>query len=395
MNILMLHPHDIYSDAEPWTVRIVYIAKEFIKKGHNVKLVYFPLDWREKIRQESSEGIVTVPFPRMHGPGIFISNIKKLYNLAEWADIIHFQKCFYHAAIPAIIAAFIRNKPMHYDWDDWEVKIYEVSTQPSMLRNLIWSFLNILENTIPKIVDTVSVASMRLKIKCERLGLDKDRIFEAHVGADITRFHPSISGESIRQRYKIEKPLILYLGQLHGGQYVELFIEAASKLVNDHRKDLSFMIVGDGYQAGELRKFAQKLNLNGKLIFTGAVSHELVPQYIAAADICVACFQENEVTMCKSPLKIVEYLASGKAIVASNVGEVPNMLGGAGILTNPGDVNSLVEGILKLLADENLKNNFEELARQRAEEEYNWTVTARNILNAYEKAIQIKNNTPD
>ena len=384
----MIHPHDIYSSAEPWTVRIVYIAKEFIKKGHNVKLVYFPLDWKGQEPLRSADGITTIPFCRRHGPHILISNILRLYKLAGWCDIVHFQKCFYHAAIPAMIAGILRKKPMHYDWDDWELKIYEVSTQPGVLRDFIKNFLYILEGNIPRIVDTVSVASKRLEIECKKIGFNQDMIFEAHVGADIIRFHPGVSGKEIRQKYNIIKPLILYLGQLHGGQYVELFINTASRLSNDCQRDLSFMIVGDGYQAGELKKMAHKLNLDGKLIFAGAVPHELVPEYIAAADVCVACFEENEVTLCKSPLKIVEYLASGKAIVASNVGEVPNMLGSAGILTQPGNIDSLAAGILKVVEDNNLKEALGKLARKRAEEEYNWTVTAANLLHAYEKAIQ-------
>lgn len=389
MNILMVHPHDIYSSIEPWTVRIVYIAKEFVKKGHNVKLVYFPLEWGQKKAAETPEGITVIPFPRMHGPHVLISNILRLCNLARWADVIHFQKCFYHAALPAVAAGIFHGKPLHYDWDDWELKIYEVSTRPSFLRNIMWNFLSFLETTIPKIVDTVSCASKRLKVECERLGVDKDRIFDAHVGADIVKFNPDVSGEAIREKYNITKPLILYLGQLHGGQYVEAFIETASRLINDHRKDLAFMIAGDGYQAGELKKMSQRLNLDGKLIFTGAIPHELVPQYIAAADVCLACFEENEVTLCKSPLKVVEYLASGRAIVASNVGEVPRMLEGAGVLTPPGDVDSLADGILKILQDPILKKNLERLARERAEKEYNWTVTATNLLGAYEKAVQI------
>lgn len=387
MNILMVHPHDIYSSAEPWTVRIVYIAKEFIKKGHNVKLIYFPLEQNGQKSLELMEGIVAIPFSRRHGPYVLISNILKLYKLARWCDIIHFQKCFYHAAIPAMTAGALRRKPMHYDWDDWEVKIYEVSTQPGILRNFIRNFLHILESNIPKIVDTVSVASERLKIECEKIGVDRNRIFDAHVGADIARFHPGISGERIRQKYNINKQLVLYLGQLHGGQYVEFFIKTASRLINDYQKDLSFMIVGDGYQAGELKKIARNLNLDGKLIFSGAVSHELVPEYIAAADICVACFEENEVTLCKSPLKIVEYLASGKAIVASNVGEVPNMLGSAGILTEPGNIDSLANGILRVVEDSSLKDNLGKLARRRAEEKYNWAVTVGNLLSAYKRAI--------
>lgn len=389
MNILMVHPHDIYSSLEPWTVRIVYIAKEFVKKGHSVKLVYFPLDWNKQKIHKTAEGITVIPFPRKHGPHIFIPNILRLFSLAGWADVIHFQKCFYHAALPSVIAGALRGKPLHYDWDDRELKIYEVSTNPRPLRNIVRDFLKFLENSLPKVVDTVSCASQRLREECEKLGVDRSRIFEAHVGADIERFNPDVSGDSVRQKYKIDKPLILYLGQLHGGQYVETFIRTAAKLINDCKKDLTFMIAGDGYQAGELKKLGQRLNLDGKLIFTGAVSHALVPQYIAAADVCLACFEDNEVTSCKSPLKIVEYLASGKAIVASNVGEVPRMLEKAGVLAQAGNIDSLAEGILKILQDPVLKNSLEKLARERAEKEYNWTVTSDNLLNAYKKAIQI------
>jgi glycosyltransferase involved in cell wall biosynthesis len=145
------------------------------------------------------------------------------------------------------------------------------------------------------------------------------------------------------------------------------------------------MIVGDGYMAAQLKKQAGQLGLDNVLIFTGAVPHELVPEYVAAADVCVACFEENEVTLCKSPLKVVEYLAAGKAIVASNVGEVPQMLQGAGVLAKPGDVDALAAGVISLLEDAGLRDNLGKLARKRAEEKYNWTVTAGNILEVFEK----------
>lgn len=385
MNILMVHPHDIYSNSEPWTVRIVYIAKEFIKYGHNVRLVYFPLDWNGQKPSEVSDGITAIPLSRRHGPRVLTANILRLYKLAGWADVIHLQKCFHHAAVPALMAALLRSKPLHYDWDDWEVKIYELSTQPSILRNFIKLFLNTLESIIPKVADSVSTVSRRLKVECERLGVDKQKIFDAHVGADIDRFNPCISGKPIREKFNITNPIVLYLGQLHGGQYAEIFIETAAKIIQEYRKDLSFMIVGDGYRAQELKKISRGMNLDGKIIFAGAVSHALVPEYIAAADVCVACFEENEATLCKSPLKIVEYMASGKAIVATRVGEVPQMLGEAGILTPTEDINAMAAGIVELLENESLRKSKEILARKRAEEEYNWAVTAKNILKAYKQ----------
>jgi glycosyltransferase involved in cell wall biosynthesis len=385
MKILMVHPHDIYSLAEPWSVRIVYLAQELERKGHAVELAYFPLEWNHQKVSRLSENIRVIPLPRKHGPHILISNILTLWRLSARADVVHFQKCFYHAAIPAMIAALLRGKHLHYDWDDWEVKIYEVSTRPGFLRNIIRNFLAVLENTIPRVVDTVSVASQRLKIECKEIIRRDDVIFDAPVGADLDRFSPLVSGLEVKERFAITKPLILYLGQLHGGQYVKLFIRTAKKLISDYRQDLSFMIVGDGYMADDLKKTVNQLGLERCVIFSGAVSHELVPQYIAAADICVACFEENEVTSCKSPLKIVEYLASGKAIVASSVGEVPEMLQDSGVLTRPGDADSLASGIIRVLSEPGLKDKIQKSARLRAKEKYNWEVTAGNLLRAYEK----------
>ncbi|MBU0759778.1 MAG: glycosyltransferase, partial [Candidatus Omnitrophica bacterium] len=96
-----------------------------------------------------------------------------------------------------------------------------------------------------------------------------------------------------------------------------------------------------------------------------------------------AAFNETEVTICKSPLKIVEYLASGKAIVASNVGEVRKMVGGVGMLVEPSDHHALSEGIIKLLDDKGLREILRHRARRRAEEKYNWTWTAENVMKAY------------
>jgi len=381
----MVHPHDIYSSVEPWAMRIVYIAKEFRKNGHEVKLVYFPLKWHRQEIQKL-EGITTIPMPRSHGPHFLLSNILRLYSLAEWADVIHFQKCFYQASVPAILAGVLRKKPLHYDWDDWEVKIYEASTKPGLLTNLIKRYLNISERFIPKVVDTISVASKRLEKECLKLGVEGDRIFGSHVGADLEKFNPRLPGGHVREKYKVSGPLILYLGQLHGGQYAELFIKAAARIINDYKKNFNFMIVGDGYRAGELKELARSFNLGANIIFTGAVPHEQVPNYIAAADVCVACFEENEITVCKSPLKIVEYLASGKAIVASNVGEVPAMIGDAGVLVLPGDIQSLADEVVKVMQNPDFRTELGRRARLRAEQKYSWRVTSENILCAYTKS---------
>ena len=147
--------------------------------------------------------------------------------------------------------------------------------------------------------------------------------------------------------------------------------------------DTIFLVVGQGYMLKELRGFVARLGVGNSVIFTGAIPHDLIPQYIGASDICVASFENNDVTACKSPLKIVEYLASGKPIVASLVGETRNMVGGAGLLVEPGNYNALSEQIANLLGNQQLRQEMGFRARLRAETRYNWRKTADNLLEAY------------
>ena len=387
----MIHPHDLYDKSEPWTIRIKSLAREFTRRGHRVSLAYFPVDidrccegfWEE-------DEIKIVPLNRSPGPRTFFINIKKIFKLVEEADIVHFQKCHHYSAIPAVVAAYMKGKPLHYDWDDWETKIWFESNKWLICSHKgyfhtqwLGLFFKILERFLPKLADTVSVSSQRLKELCLTWGIDSKKIYHAPVGADLEKFNPRIDSNYLRTGYNAgNKKVVLYLGQLHGGQYVELFIRAANVVLHKC-PEAAFMVVGEGFKLNNLKSLAVNLGIEDKVKFIGAVSHNEVPGYIALADVCVACFEDNDVTCCKSPLKIAEYLASGKAIVASNVGEVRNMIGGAGLLVEPGNYKAIAQGLLRVLSDDSLKFEMGRRARKRAEAKYNWGKTAENLLKAY------------
>ena len=64
MKILMIHPHDIFSPHEPWTIRIISLAREFKNKGHEVKLAYCPLAIDENKIKVDLKGIDTILLSR-------------------------------------------------------------------------------------------------------------------------------------------------------------------------------------------------------------------------------------------------------------------------------------------------------------------------------------------
>jgi len=384
MRILMIHPHDIYSRQEPWTVRGTYLAREFVKRGHEVKLVYHLLDPTIPLSEAAARQ--EHPFesiPMVRYSFSLVKKIQETIKLAGWADVVHFQKCFTYVSVPAITAAYVNRKPVHYDWDDWEFEIYNYRP----LNRRVGDFINLTERTVPRLVDTVSVSSEAIRLMALELGVPSDRIFEGHVGGDVGRFRPDIDGSDVRQMHDLEGPVVMYLGQLHGAQYCELFLHAARRILNE-RDDVTFVVVGTGHRFGELHRISEELNIGHRLVFTGAVPHEKVPEYLAAADVVVACFADTPQVRCKSPLKICEYLAAGKAIVASEVGEAATMVRDVGLLTKPGDVGSLAAGIRKLLDDPELRAEMQQKARRRAEEKYNWGVTAEHLLRAYRLGVE-------
>lgn len=378
LNILMVHPHDIYSTKEPWTIRIVEIARKFTEIGHNVTLVYFPLPRADRgiLKSKKITEFKTVPFSRRSYH--LLNNIVRMSKFVKWADLVHIQKCFSNAVLPAIIGAYLQHKPLHYDWDDWEYEIYNFSP-PS---KFFGYYINTMEKLMPKFADTMSVASYKLKELAINLKFPENRIVMAHVGVNLNRFNPNIDGASIKKKYKLKKKVILYLGQLNGGQYAQLVIKAYKKILKE-KKDVSLLIVGGGSNLKELKKFTVNQGLQNEVVFSGFVHDDDVPKCIACADVAVACFEENKITECKSPLKIVEYLGCGRAIVASDVGEVKKMVGDAGLVVEPGDDQAIYLAILKILNDENLQLKFGKNARIHAEKNYNWDITAKNILDAY------------
>ena len=216
-----------------------------------------------------------------------------------------------------------------------------------------------------------------------------DRIFPSPVGADINHFSPAVDGKPFREKLGTEGLIVLYQGQISGANYVHLFIQAA-KDVCDIREDVTFVVVGGGDRLDRAKSHAAELDLGDRIRFTDEVPHADVPGYVAAADVVVACFEDNEQSRCKSPLKVAEYLASGKPIVASRVGEVPVMMQDAGLLVEPGSHGAISESILRLLDDRDLREDLSRKARERAVNALTWKHTALSLVEAYGKAMKVR-----
>jgi len=316
--------------------------------------------------------------------GAFLRNALIVNRLLKSHDIVHFQKCHPVISLPAVLASVLTGRPVHYDWDDNESEILsKVVSEGGSGANQLCEF-RLVERRLVSLVDTVSVASQRLRELARAYGAADEDIFDAPVGADLDTFAPRRLSEDEIAGLGLERPVVLYQGQLEHSSFAEEFVACAAK-VRARVPNVSFVVVGGGVRLARLMDRAAALRVPVK--FTGYISHRKVADYINAADVCVATFGADELTRCKSPLKIAEYLACGKPIVATEVGDVARMAGDAALYAKPGDTDALAGRVVELLRDEGLRLSLGRAARQRAEARFNWKMTTGQIIRAYKRAI--------
>jgi glycosyltransferase involved in cell wall biosynthesis len=117
--------------------------------------------------------------------------------------------------------------------------------------------------------------------------------------------------------------------------------------------------------------------------FTGALPHTEIPQHLAALDIAVAPYRFSD-DFYFSPLKVMEYMAMGRAIVAPMLGQIPSLLQGAdgpcGLLYPADDQQELATVLLRLIGDTGLRQILGTRAAKQASQHYSWQAVAQHVI---------------
>ncbi len=192
-------------------------------------------------------------------------------------------------------------------------------------------------------------------------------------GVDVDRFHPEVSGDSIREKHGIrkEEQVVLFVGALDRAHYfkgVNLLLESMLRLDNPNVK---LVVVGDGNMRQEYINHAQDLGLNGRVVFTGRVSGEELPLYYAMSDLLtLPSTTEGEAF----GLVLIEAMASGKPVIASNLPGLRSVVdeGVTGLLAKPGDVEDLTEKLDSILSHPELMLKMGIEGRKKVEARYAW-----------------------
>ncbi len=220
-----------------------------------------------------------------------------------------------------------------------------------------------------------------------------EKIVVVSNGANTSLFRP-LEQETCRRELGLDLkiPFVCFVGNLAPWQGVEYLIKAAPSILSRF-PECHFLIVGDGVMKDNLLKLCRELGVENRFIFTGVIAYDRVPLYINASDICTAPFIfARNAKIGLSPLKLYEYMACGKPVVASNISGVSDVLEASegGIPVLPENQGALAEGILKLLENPELRMKLGSKGLSYVTENYSWYSVAKKVNEVCKSEIEAR-----
>lgn len=277
------------------------------------------------------------------------------------------------------------------DLSQWRVKkiIYWYDAYGDWIQNppKVWQWIHWLRYRNLLIADYVFVVShIQVEMARSLRPGREDTVVYMPVGVNCQFFNPECADPTqVIQKFNLPKKTIIgYLGYLgiRGNSFAgQPLLEIAPELLKQH--DVHFFIVGFGEALPIFKQRVNELNLSNHFTFTAYVDDELLPHCIAAMDICVDTLEEGIHSEARSETKLKQYMAMGRACVATAIGEncIDLDAGLAGVLVKPGHAN-LLKGIADLCEQTERRTELGKAARQRAEAIYDWSKLAERMVNA-------------
>jgi len=186
-------------------------------------------------------------------------------------------------------------------------------------------------------------------------------------------------------------PTLLYIGTLADWQGLEVVIKALPKILEQQAVRLQIVGRGRSRQRKILMKQIRRLGVEGSVVLAPAVPHHEVPSLIAESDICVAPLGLNDrnVTQGACPIKVLEYMASSRPLIASNIPIVRELVREDvdALLFSPNDPDDLANKVLMLLNDVELSKRLADSATERALTKFTWHESQKKLLKVYGKLL--------
>jgi PEP-CTERM/exosortase A-associated glycosyltransferase len=313
--------------------------------------------------------------------------IQALFD-TELIDLVHAHSPAL-CGLAALQAARSRNIPFVYElrafWEDGVV-----DQQKTNSKSMRYSLARQLETHVVRGADAVVGIARSILHDLELRGIPSEKLFHVPNGVDTSRFVPRIKDSALAATLSLNDcPTLGFIGTLFPWEGIAWLVRAAVSL---RKTGLVFklLIVGDGKDADEVRKAIQENDAGSYIFFVGRVPHDQIESYYSVIDVLVYPRLSMRLTELVTPLKPLEAMALGKAVLGSDVGGIRELIEPevTGVLFKAGDTKDFGQQAERLLQSPELRRALGERARQKVVDEKDWKVTARTYESVYEMATR-------
>lgn len=290
-------------------------------------------------------------------------------------DIIHAHG--FKASVPARLAAWRTGIPgvvytshnmVDQNWTGLRRKIY-------------WK----MERSLAKVTDKLIVVSEAMKERFIQEGIPASRVELVHNGISLKPYELPLDREAKRAQLGVApgQTMIVCPARLIPSKGVDLLLEAVRKMGETRSlNSLQVLVLGDGPLRAELENSAATLGLKDTVRFLG--HRKDMPEVLKAADLFVLPSLAEGL-----PLSILEAMAAGCPVVASNVGGIPDAIrhGENGFLVNPGDAGALARALEFILSNPERRQAYASQARQNAITRFSSERMVEDVYRIYETCL--------
>ncbi|CAN7712443.1 glycosyltransferase family 4 protein [Bradyrhizobium sp. LjRoot220] len=281
---------------------------------------------------------------------------------------------------------FLFGKSFIFDQHDINPELYEAKFGQ---RGSLWRVMVLLERITFALSD-VSIATNQSyrTIAIERGRMNPDRVFVVRSGPNLSRVRSLRPDPAWKKGRKF---LVAYVGVIGKQEGIELLLEAITHIRRArNRDDVQFVIVGSGPELEEVKKLATALELDDLVTFAGRVDDTTLFTILSTADVCVNPDRPNAMNDKSTMNKIMEYMALGKPIVQFDLTEGRVSAGEASLYARNTDTADFGDKVLELVDDPVRRDRMGAFGQKRIHDELAWDHETANLLNAYEKAFDLR-----
>jgi len=231
--------------------------------------------------------------------------------------------------------------------------------------------------------DVVRAVSWKLEKDAISVGIPKEKIAYVPPRVDVTQFNSSMDEKQAKHSIGLsdEDQVILFIGSLVPVKGIPYLIQAFSLVVREVPY-AKLYIIGDGPSKCELLRIVEKLGISKSVLFQGYVHHSKLPVFLSSSTMLVLpSISEGMARV------ILEAMACGKPVVASNVGGIRELVnhGENGLLVQPGDITQLAGSIVMLLKEHEFARNLGRAGRKLVEKNFSHEKGIKRMLDMYKR----------